>query len=179
MIWQDCGAATLHVATSGVGVVTVTVQDTLAHKSSLYVPRATNLLSVIVSHPYCGNGASPRVLLFSSITLTILLLSIYKFTFLTPNKKHLPPSPPGALPIIGHLRLLFTPLHRTLQAVSANSDQYADYMLLKLGTRNVLVLSSPAAVQECFQKKDVAFANRPRSIGGDYNSYDYTNVALP
>ncbi|KAK9152850.1 hypothetical protein Sjap_000330 [Stephania japonica] len=116
-----------------------------------------------------------QVLLY--ITLFILLLTIYKFLSLRP-KKRLPPSPPGALPIIGHLGLLFTPLHRTLQAISANSDQYANYMLLKLGTRNILILSSPTAVKECFQKNDVAFANRPRSIGGDYNSYDYTNVAL-
>ncbi|KAK9150236.1 hypothetical protein Syun_008545 [Stephania yunnanensis] len=115
--------------------------------------------------------------LFSSITFFILLLAIYKFPFNTP-KKHLPPSPPGALPIIGHLRLLFTPLHRTLQAISTNSNQYAHYMLLKLGTRNLLVLSSPAAMEECFHKKDVALANRPRSIAADYNSYDYTAMGM-
>ncbi|KAK9131943.1 hypothetical protein Scep_011471 [Stephania cephalantha] len=116
--------------------------------------------------------------LFSSITLFILLLlARYKFPFMT-AKKHLPPSPPGALPIIGHLRLLFTPLHRTLQAISTNSNQYAHYMLLKLGTRNLLVLSSPAAMEECFHKKDVALANRPRSIAADYNSYDYTAMGM-
>ncbi|KAK9131926.1 hypothetical protein Scep_011454 [Stephania cephalantha] len=113
------------------------------------------------------------------ITLFIPLLAIYKFLSPSP-KKHLPPSPPGALPIVGHLRLLFssTPLHRTLQDISINSNQYANYMFLKLGTRKVLILSSPASVQECFHKNDVAFANRPRSIATDYTSYDYTNVAF-
>ncbi|KAK9152894.1 hypothetical protein Sjap_000374 [Stephania japonica] len=113
------------------------------------------------------------------ITLFILPLAICKFPFLK-SKKRLPPSPPGALPIIGHLRLLFisTPLHRTLQAISTNSNQYAHYMLLKLGTRNLLVLSSPAAMEECFHKNDVALANRPRSIAADYNSYDYTAMGM-
>ncbi|KAK9152890.1 hypothetical protein Sjap_000370 [Stephania japonica] len=113
------------------------------------------------------------------ITLFILLLSIYKFPLLRPRKR-LPPCPPGALPIIGHLRLLSlsTPLHRTLQTLSTNSNQYANYMFLKLGVHKVLVLSSPAAVQECFHKNDVAFANRPRSIVTNYTSYDYTNLAF-
>ncbi|KAK9152891.1 hypothetical protein Sjap_000371 [Stephania japonica] len=112
------------------------------------------------------------------ITSFILLLSLYKFPLLRP-KKCLPPSPPGALPIIGHLRLLSlsTPLHRTLQALSTKSRQYANYMLLKLGTRNLLVLSSPAAVEECFHKNDVTCANRLRTIAYDYYSYNYTTMA--
>ncbi|KAK9093772.1 hypothetical protein Scep_025241 [Stephania cephalantha] len=122
------------------------------------------------------------LLLFSSIvTLFILLLAIYKLPLLFSPKKHLPPSPPGALPIIGHLRLFFTstPLHLTLQSISTKySNKCTNYIFLKLGVRNVLVLSSPAAVQECIYKNDVAFANRPRSIANDYTSYDYTNVAF-
>ncbi|KAK9152899.1 hypothetical protein Sjap_000379 [Stephania japonica] len=111
------------------------------------------------------------------ITLFILPLAICKFPFLK-SKKRLPPSPPGALPIIGHLRLLSTPLHRILQAISTNSNQYAHYMLLKLSARNLLVLSSAKAVEECFHKNDVALANCPRSIAADYNSYDYTAMGM-
>ncbi|KAK9155635.1 hypothetical protein Sjap_003115 [Stephania japonica] len=114
------------------------------------------------------------------ITLFTLLVIVYKLQSLRPNKKHLPPSPPGALPFIGHLRLVLSanPLHRTLQALSSNSSQYADYMLLKLGARNVIVLSSPKAVEECFQKNDVAFANRPHSIAFDFYSYNYTQISM-
>ncbi|KAK9122319.1 hypothetical protein Syun_019936 [Stephania yunnanensis] len=119
--------------------------------------------------------------LSSIITLFILLLAICKLPLLFSPKKQLPPSPPGALPIIGHLRLLITstPLHLTLQSISTKySNKCTNYIFLKLGVRNVLVLSSPAAVQECIYKNDVAFANRPRCIANDYLSYDYTNVAF-
>ncbi|KAK9155640.1 hypothetical protein Sjap_003120 [Stephania japonica] len=51
-------------------------------------------------------------------------------------------------------------------------------MLLKLGARNVIVLSSPKAVEECFQKNDVAFANRPHSIAFDFYSYNYTQISM-
>ncbi|KAK9150290.1 hypothetical protein Syun_008599 [Stephania yunnanensis] len=113
------------------------------------------------------------------ISLFILLLAINKFPLLIRTRNRLPPSPPGALPIIGHLRLLSLPipLHRTLQTLSAKSNQYANYMLLKLGTRNLLVLSSPAAVEECFHKNDVTCANRLRTIAYDYYSYNYTTMA--
>ncbi|KAK9151666.1 hypothetical protein Syun_009975 [Stephania yunnanensis] len=99
----------------------------------------------------------------------------------TSRKHNLPPSPPGALPIIGHLRLVLSatePFHRTLQALSSSSTQYEDYMLFKLGVRNVVVLSSPHAVEECIHKNDVAFANRPHSIAFDYYSYNYTQISM-
>ncbi|KAK9135846.1 hypothetical protein Syun_015176 [Stephania yunnanensis] len=105
------------------------------------------------------------------ITLFIVVLT----KLLLHPKKQLPPSPPGALPILGHLRLVFTPLHRTLDTLS---KQYGQYMFLKLGKRKVLVLSSPSAIEECINKNDMAFANRPRTVAGDYLSYDYTVLAL-
>ncbi|KAK9093427.1 hypothetical protein Syun_028338 [Stephania yunnanensis] len=116
--------------------------------------------------------------LFVLFFITTLALTVYRL--IKPIKKNLPPSPPGALPIIGHLRLVLsaTPFHRTLQAISSNSTQYADYMLLKLGVRNVIVLSSPHAVEECIHKNDVAFANRPHSIAFDYYSYNYSQISM-
>ncbi|CAN1249798.1 Cytochrome P450 81C13, partial [Linum perenne] len=39
--------------------------------------------------------------------------------------------------------------------------------------RSFLVLSSPSAVEECFTKNDVVFANRPKSISSDYFTYNY------
>ncbi|KAK9151664.1 hypothetical protein Syun_009973 [Stephania yunnanensis] len=119
--------------------------------------------------------------LFILFFITTLVLTVYKLQLIKTTKKNLPPSPPGALPIIGHLRLVLSatkPFHRTLQALSSSSTQYADYMLLKLGVRNVVVLSSPHAVEECIHKNDVAFANRPHSIAFDYYSYNYTQISM-
>ncbi|KAK8688407.1 hypothetical protein V6N13_087174 [Hibiscus sabdariffa] len=45
-------------------------------------------------------------------------------------------------------------------------------MVDRLGSRRVLVLSSPSAVEECFSKNDMIFANRPPNMAGDILMYD-------
>ena len=40
------------------------------------------------------------------------------------------------------------------------------------------MVSSPSAVEECFTKNDVIFANRPKFVMGKYIGYDYTVVSL-
>lgn len=36
------------------------------------------------------------------------------------------------------------------------------------------MVSSPSAVEECFTKNDIIFANRPQSMSGDHLTYNYT-----
>ncbi|KAI7978857.1 Cytochrome P450 81Q32 [Camellia lanceoleosa] len=91
----------------------------------------------------------------------------------TKRYKNLPPSPPG-LPILGHLHLLKEPLYQTFQAFS---DKYGPIILLRFGPRNVLVVNSPSAVEECFTKNDVIFANRPLSLHSKHLSYNSTTIA--
>ncbi|KAJ4828734.1 hypothetical protein Tsubulata_025148 [Turnera subulata] len=79
--------------------------------------------------------------------------------------KHLPPTPSSSLPIIGHLHLMKAPIHRTLQKLSS---QYGPIMLLSFGTWKVLVISSPDLVEECFNKNDIVFANRPQLLSGKH-----------
>ncbi|XP_062023554.1 cytochrome P450 81Q32-like [Rosa rugosa] len=89
--------------------------------------------------------------------------------------KVLPPSPPS-IPIIGHLHLLRNkkePLHRTFHKLS---QKYGPVLFLRLGFRNLLVVSSPSAVEECFTKNDVVFANRPRSLAGKHLNYNYKSL---
>lgn len=53
-------------------------------------------------------------------------------------------------------------------------------MSLRLGSKLAVVLSSSAAVEECFTKNDVVLANRPRLLIGKYIGYNYTTmVAAP
>uniref|UniRef100_A0A6N2MFJ6 Cytochrome P450 n=1 Tax=Salix viminalis TaxID=40686 RepID=A0A6N2MFJ6_SALVM len=83
------------------------------------------------------------------------------------QRKHrlkLPPSPPARL-ILGHLPLLKQPkaIHRTLHDIS---QKYGPIVTLKFGFRTVIIVASPAAVEECFTKNDIILANRPPFLNG-------------
>ncbi|XP_010906241.1 cytochrome P450 81Q32 [Elaeis guineensis] len=105
---------------------------------------------------------------YLAIFFAILLLL---FTRLGRGKNS-PPYPPS-LPVLGHLHLLKKPLHRFLAALSA---RYGPIISLRLGSRPVLVISSPDAAEECFSKNDVIFANRPRFLAGKHLGYNYTTI---
>ncbi|KAK8552007.1 hypothetical protein V6N13_120440 [Hibiscus sabdariffa] len=90
------------------------------------------------------------------------------------TRRNLPPSPP-ALPIIGHLHLLKQQPHRTLDQLS---QKYGPVLLLQFGNRKVLIVSSVSAVEECFTKNDIIFANRPRLLAGKYINYNYTAMGF-
>lgn len=49
-------------------------------------------------------------------------------------------------------------------------------MLLKLGSRRVLLVSSASAAEECFTKNDIVFANRPRLLAGKHVGRNYTSL---
>ena len=99
----------------------------------------------------------------------LLFLFLSKF-ILQRNANHtkLPHSPP-ALPLIGHLHLIKQPLHRSLHKLT---EKYGHMIFLQLGTRKVLVVSSPSAVEECFTKNDITFANRPHTLAGKHLNYN-------
>ncbi|CAI0396374.1 unnamed protein product [Linum tenue] len=88
------------------------------------------------------------------------------------NRHDDPPLPPSptALPIIGHLHLLKPPLNLSLQTLLS---RHGPILFLKFGRLPSLILSSPAAVEECFTKHDVVFANRPKSMSADHFTYNY------
>ncbi|KAK4428624.1 cytochrome [Sesamum alatum] len=82
--------------------------------------------------------------------------------------------PPSKAALLGHLYLLKKPLYRSLANIS---DRYGPVVLLKFGSRRVLVVSSPSAAEECFTINDVIFANRPRLLAGKYLGSNYTSLA--
>ncbi|KAL9386010.1 hypothetical protein Peur_023020 [Populus x canadensis] len=87
--------------------------------------------------------------------------------------RNFPPSPLPSLPIIGHLYLLKKPLYRTLSKIS---DKHGPVILLQLGSRRLLVVSSPSIAEECFTKNDVVFANRPRLLIAKHLAYNSTSL---
>uniref|UniRef100_A0A6N2MPF4 Cytochrome P450 n=1 Tax=Salix viminalis TaxID=40686 RepID=A0A6N2MPF4_SALVM len=86
--------------------------------------------------------------------------------------KNLPPSP-FALPIIGHLHLMKQPIYQTIHNLS---QKYGPIMSLRFGSRFVIIVNSPEAVEECFTKNDVILANRPPFCHGKYLNYNFTTM---
>ncbi|XP_030962375.1 cytochrome P450 81E8-like [Quercus lobata] len=110
----------------------------------------------------------------SSLLLFLLLAVAFKFLLQTRTKhKHLPPSPPS-LPILGHLHLVKKPLHRTFHHFS---QKYGNIISLQFGSQLVVIVSSPSAVEECFTKNDIVFANRPRLLLSKHLGYNHTAVS--
>ncbi|PWA69582.1 CYP81B58 [Artemisia annua] len=90
------------------------------------------------------------------------------------KKRNLPPSPFPCLPILGHLYLVKSPLHRVLSKLAR---RHGPMLMLQFGTRRVFLVSSPAAVEECLTTNDIAFANRPHLLAGKHFGYDYTALS--
>jgi isoflavone 2'-hydroxylase len=117
------------------------------------------------------------LLIYTSLSLLVLAVAFKLIIHLQKRKpKHLPPSPPS-LPILGHLHLVKKPLHRTFHTLS---QKYGQIFSLRFGSRLVVIVSSPSAVEECFTKNDIVLANRPPSLVNKHIGYNSTTVvAVP
>ena len=112
-------------------------------------------------HIKSNKSNTEDMLLYLSLSLLLLLAVAFKFLLQTRTKhKHHPPSPPS-LPILGHLRLIKKPLHRTLYHFS---QKYGNIFSLRFGSQLVVIVSSPSVVEECFTKNDIILANRPHFL---------------
>ncbi|KAJ8431340.1 hypothetical protein Cgig2_033182 [Carnegiea gigantea] len=104
--------------------------------------------------------------------LPFLLSLIFLYKWLNTSKgKNPPPSPPRQ-PVLGNLLQLGKPLHRSLWFLS---EKYGELMLLRLGSKPTLVVSSASAAQEIMKTHDVVFSNRPKSTTANkllYNGRD-------
>ncbi|KAJ0982068.1 hypothetical protein J5N97_010323 [Dioscorea zingiberensis] len=107
-------------------------------------------------------------------SILLILILILKHYYRNPNPNPNPPSPPG-LPLVGHLHLLKRqPLYRTLARLS---DLYGPILLLRFGSRRVLLVSSSSGAGECFTVNDIAFANRPAFLFGKHLGYNYSTLS--
>ncbi|XP_047062551.1 cytochrome P450 71A1-like [Lolium rigidum] len=107
------------------------------------------------------------------LLLLALLVPIFSILILFSTKKkkklpppsssngdqQLPPSPPGLIPMLGHLLLLGSLPHRKLRSLA---QAHGPVMLLHLGRVPTVVASSAAAAQEAMKSRDLAFASRAK-----------------
>ncbi|KAI3513054.1 hypothetical protein L1887_20379 [Cichorium endivia] len=112
---------------------------------------------------------------FFLVPVLSLIFLVLLFKLLIHRKvRNLPPSP-SSLPVIGHLHLISGPIHRVLEQLSS---EYGPIMALRFGSRPVLVVTSPSAVEECFTINDTILANRPLLLSGKYLGYDHTALGI-
>ncbi|KAK9748511.1 hypothetical protein RND81_02G062800 [Saponaria officinalis] len=110
---------------------------------------------------------------FSYYILTTIVLYLLTTHFLRKLLK-CPPSPFLCLPIIGHLYVLKEPITETFANLA---NRYGPVLTLRFGSRLSLLVSSPAAAEECLSKNDVIFCNRPQGfLAGKYLGYNYTSL---
>ncbi|KAL0343542.1 UNVERIFIED_CONTAM: cytochrome [Sesamum angustifolium] len=109
-------------------------------------------------------------LIYSFLALFFIFLLL---KYLSGENYRLPPTPAPALPIIGHLHLLAPPLHRTLERFS---QTHGPIFSLKLGSRRVVVVSSPELVEECFTTNDIILSNRPQILADKYVGYNHSTT---
>ncbi|KAK4434381.1 cytochrome [Sesamum alatum] len=109
-----------------------------------------------------------------SALLILLFLFLIIFKLCSSLQPHNSPPSPRALPLIGHLHLIKNSLYQSLTSLSS---QYGPILSLQLGSKSFIVVSSPSAIEECFTKNDVIFANRPKSVAGDRLTYNYAAFA--
>ncbi|CAL5030393.1 unnamed protein product [Urochloa decumbens] len=101
------------------------------------------------------------------------------FLYAVKNRRRgkLPPSPPS-LPFLGHLHLIGRLAHRSFHELQLRYGGGDGLLLLQLGRRRTLVVSTAAAAAYLFRNHDLAFASRPRSMNADKLMYGCRNVSF-
>ncbi|CAD6272353.1 unnamed protein product [Miscanthus lutarioriparius] len=88
----------------------------------------------------------------------VLAIAVAK---LTGKRYRLPPGPPGA-PVVGNWLQVGDDLnHRNLMALA---KRFGDIFLLRMGVRNLAVVSTPELAKEVFHTQGVEFGSRTRNV---------------
>ncbi|KAL7098375.1 hypothetical protein ACP275_09G013700 [Erythranthe tilingii] len=115
--------------------------------------------------------------LFTLLVPTLTILSFCAWWWITSSSINMnsPPSPP-ALPIIGNLHQLGKLHHRSLHRLS---KKHGPLMLLHLGSKPTLVVSSADIAKQILKTHDLSFSDKPALISTKkifYDSKDLINL---
>ncbi|GMY26350.1 cytochrome P450 71B34-like [Fagus crenata] len=108
------------------------------------------------------------------LVLPLLFLMKKRMDDRNTQKKGLPPSPPK-LPIIGNLHQLGQLPHQSLWKLS---KKHGPVMLLQLGGKPAVILSSAEAAREALKVHDLASCSRPLLASSKRLSYNYKDMAF-
>lgn len=114
-----------------------------------------------------------QILSLFFLIATILITLKWLFRSSRPRKR-VPPSP-QKLPIIGNLHQLGSIPHQSLKSLA---DRYGPLMLLHLGSKPLLVVSSADIAAEVLKTHDIAFANRPKVKFAERLVYNLQDMAF-
>ncbi|CAO2824750.1 unnamed protein product [Amaranthus hypochondriacus] len=95
---------------------------------------------------------------FDPISILILFTILCFLHKWIPHAKNRPPCPPK-LPILGNLHQLGKLPHRSLHSLS---QKHGDFMLIYIGSKPTLIVSSAESAQEIMKTHDIVFSNRPK-----------------
>ncbi|XP_027120728.1 tabersonine/lochnericine 19-hydroxylase-like [Coffea arabica] len=105
----------------------------------------------------------------------LVIIYVLKWRNSTSNTlQNLPPSPPK-LPIIGNLHQLGSIPQRSLKSLA---QKYGSPMLLHLGRKPVLIISSPDAAEEVMKTHDLIFATRPKPVFAGRLLYNFKDITF-
>ncbi|KAL6658695.1 hypothetical protein ACP70R_002735 [Stipagrostis hirtigluma subsp. patula] len=116
------------------------------------------------------------LLLFPLLTLLLLLHLFRSARARRHSHERLPPSPPGKLPVVGHLHLMGSHPHVSLRDLAG--EHGGGLMLLRLGQVPNLVVSSPRAAEAVLRAHDHVFASRPPSAVSDVLHSGGSDIAM-
>ncbi|KAI7736801.1 LOW QUALITY PROTEIN: hypothetical protein M8C21_011236 [Ambrosia artemisiifolia] len=147
------------------------------HTGPINTKQNFNIYTTLGSHLMEFFTIFPSWLLTTASVFFMLCMFLYTLrsnrSSITSPK--LPPSPPK-LPIIGHLHKLIGKTHH--QALWQLSKQYGPIMLLHIGSKPFLIISSPAMAKQVLKTQDHIFCSRPLSKAAKRLTYDYLDIAF-
>ncbi|CAL5081060.1 unnamed protein product [Urochloa decumbens] len=121
---------------------------------------------------------SPSVL---AVAVAVLFCSLYAVKNRRRSISKLPPSPSWRLPLLGHLHHLIGRLpHRSLHDLHLRYGGRGNtgLLLLQLGRRRTLAVSTAAAAADLFKHHDLAFSSRPHNVAAHKQTYGSRNVSF-
>ncbi|KAJ3696632.1 hypothetical protein LUZ61_000337 [Rhynchospora tenuis] len=111
---------------------------------------------------------------FLTSLLAILLVFRIIIYLLKPKDRGLPPGP-WTLPIIGHLHLLRSPMHRTLHELTT---RYGPLIQLRLGSSLCIATGSVDMAREVLKTHDTSFSERPSTVDARHFAYETAGFAF-
>ncbi|KAH0703206.1 hypothetical protein KY285_017484 [Solanum tuberosum] len=111
---------------------------------------------------------------YIAVPLFVFIFFLHNCFTTSNNNKKIPPSP-TKLPIIGNLHQLGSHPHRSLHKLS---KKYSPVMLLHLGSKPVIVVSSAEVARDIMKTHDLVWSNRPKSSIADELLYGSTDMTF-